>query len=108
MRSRWVSQKRRSICSCCGSLGGEPDQKQVILRFWYLLAQTMIVGGFPMVVRLNHYGRLDTRLARICYRAVRVDIECHAHSVSRALVQVRGLRVLTSADSLARNEPVQV
>jgi|SRR5438105_155448 len=56
----------------------------VILRFWYLLAQTMIVGGFPMVVRLNHYGRLDTRLARICRYACFFDLDTWRDYVTAA------------------------
>src|SRR5437764_14419833 len=77
------------------SNGGERRLSAATPGFCYLLAQTMIIAWFPMVVRLDHCGWLDTRLARVCYRAVRIQIERHAHRVSRALVEVRGLHVLT-------------
>src|SRR5271155_5832690 len=60
----------------------------------YLLAETMIDGGSPMLARLNRRGRLDTDLAHVCYRAVRVAVKRHAHRVGHALVEVRGFRVL--------------
>src|SRR5207248_8311595 len=76
------------------SNGGERRLSAAAPGFCYLLAQTMIIAWFPMVVRLDHCGWLDTRL-RVCYRPVRIQIERHAHRVSRALVEVRGLHVLT-------------
>jgi hypothetical protein len=53
----------------------------------YLLTETVIVSSLPTLVRLNRCGGLDTDPARVCYRAVRVEIERHPHRQSALLSQ---------------------
>jgi hypothetical protein len=65
--------RRSPIGTVPGRDGRERDGAPLILRFSYLLTQTVIVGGPPTLVRLDRCGGLDTDLARVCYRAVRVD-----------------------------------
>jgi hypothetical protein len=60
----------------------------------YLLTETVIAGGPPTLVRLDRCCGLDTDLARVCYRAVRVEIERNPHRISRALVEIRGFHLL--------------
>src|ERR1700750_2476076 len=66
-----------------------------MLRYSHLLTETVIVSGPPTLMRLNRCDGLDTDLARVCNRAVRVEVERYAHCVSRVLVMFRGLHILT-------------
>jgi hypothetical protein len=55
----------------------------------------MIARGSPSLVRLDHRGGLRIRLAEVGYRAVRVEIKRHTDRISRALVEIHGIHVLT-------------
>jgi hypothetical protein len=55
----------------------------------------MVVGGLPPLVRLNRCGGFDTGFGKVCYRAVRVEIQSHAHCVSDALIEIRSFHFYT-------------
>src|SRR5215468_3957757 len=54
----------------------------------------MIVGGPPGLVRFDRCSRRGTNLADVGHRAIRVNIERHAHCVGGALVELCAFHVL--------------
>jgi hypothetical protein len=64
----------------------------------------MIVGRSPILIWLDRGDRLNTELAEIGHRAIRVEVEPDTERISRDLVEVCGFHdPHLSAGILARN-----
>ena|SRR5215472_1580906 len=55
-------------------------------RFTILLAQAMVAGGSPGLLRLDRRSWVGTGPTDVDYRAIRVKVERHAHRVGGALI----------------------
>ena len=88
--------------SCAGLRKGEPGVTEIspirtdapALMRPQLIAEAMVDGLPPALMRFYNCNRLDTNPPGVCHRAIGIEIKRNPYRVRRALVEIRGLHVL--------------